>query len=73
MQLLEVSPVQSGHLEGYYLRRFDDPTFFPGSCAQIVAYGVVVGQLGVLHPETIAKFEINLPSAALEINIEPFL
>ena len=73
MQLLEVQPVQPGHLDGYHLRRFDDPTFFPGSCAKILAYGVVVGRLGVLHPETIGKFELNLPSAALEMNIEPFL
>jgi phenylalanyl-tRNA synthetase beta chain len=73
MQLLEVKAVEPGKLDGYHLQRFDDSTFFPGSCAQIVAYGIVVGRLGVLHPETIAKFELNLPSAALEMNIEPFL
>ena len=40
---------------------------------QVVAFGRVVGKLGVLHPETLAKFELALPAAAMEINIEPFL
>ena len=73
MQLLEVPAVAVGQLDGYHLRRCDDATFFPGSCAEIVAFGVVVGRLGVLHPETVTKFELHLPSAALEMNIEPFL
>jgi len=73
MQLLEVPPVAQGENGGYFLRGTDNPTFFPGRCAEIVAYGVVVGHLGVLHPETFAKFELNLPVAAMEINIETFL
>ncbi|TRY73786.1 hypothetical protein TCAL_01940 [Tigriopus californicus] len=75
MQLLEVPPVQdkSQSSAGYFIRGVDDPTFFPGRCAEIVAYGVSVGKVGVLHPETIGKFDLGLPCAALEINIEPFL
>ena len=73
MQLLEVPPVAQGEAVGYYLKGSDSPTFFPGRCAEIVAYGMTVGRLGVLHPETLAKFELNLPVAAMEINIEPFL
>jgi len=73
MQLLEVPSVPQGESAGYYLRGSDDPTYFPGRCAEVVAYGTVVGRLGVLHPETLAKFELNLPVAAMEINIEPFL
>jgi len=73
MQLLEVPPVAVGENAGYYLRGNDDPTYFPGRCAEIVAYGVVVGRLGVLHPETLGKFELSLPIAAMEIDIEPFL
>jgi len=73
MQLLEVPPTQPGNSAGYFLRGNDDPTYFPGRSAEIVAYGVVVGRLGVLHPETLLKFELSLPVAAMEINIEPFL
>ena len=73
MQLLEVPPTQPGNSAGYYLRGNDDPTYFPGRSAEIVAYGVVVGRLGVLHPETLMKFELSLPVAAMEINIETFL
>ena len=70
---LEVPPTQPGNSAGYFLRGNDDPTYFPGRSAEIVAYGVVVGRLGVLHPETLLKFELSLPVAAMEINIEPFL
>jgi phenylalanyl-tRNA synthetase beta chain len=73
MQLLEVPPTEQGNSSGYYLRGRDDPTYFPGRCAEIVAYGVVVGRFGVLHPETLAKFELSLPVAAMEINLETFL
>ena len=59
--------------DGYHLRGCDDDTFFPGRCAEIILYSKVVGKVGVLHPETLAKFELSLPAAALEINIEPFL
>lgn len=75
MQLLEVPPVQDKNKSsaGYFIRGVEDPTFFPGRCAEIVAYGVSVGKVGVLHPETIAKFDLALPCAALEINVEPVL
>ena len=73
MQLLDVPPTQPGNSAGYYLRGNDDPTYISGRSAEIVAYGVVIGRLGELHPETILKFELGLPVAAMEINIEPFL
>ncbi len=76
MTLLEVprkTPSCADRSSGYYLSKSSDATFFPGRCADIVAYGVTVGRLGVLHPETLTKFELALPCSALEINIEPFL
>ena len=74
MQLLEVQPASSpGAPDGYFLRGCDDDTFFPGRCAEIVACGMSVGRLGVLHPETVTKFDLTLPCAAMEINLEPFL
>ena len=74
MQLLEVPPSSSkDSLDGYRLKGVDDHTFQPGRCAEIIACGKVIGKLGVLHPETITKFELTCPCAAMEISIEPFL
>lgn len=73
MQLLEVPLSLDKSSCGYYLRSSDDESYFPGRAAEIVAYGQVIGRLGVLHPEVVTAFELNLPCSALEINIEPFL
>jgi len=73
MQLLEVPPVQDKSARGYYLRQGEDPTYFPGRAAEIVAYGQVVGSLGVVHPDVVTAFDLNLPCSAIEINVEPFL
>lgn len=49
----------------------------PGRCAEIRAKvgdkEHIIGTVGVLHPDVIHNFELNLPCCALEINIEPFL
>ncbi len=50
-----------------------DPTFFPGRCAEINSKGIVIGKLGVLHPDVLSEFDLNMPAAAMEIDIEPFL
>ncbi|KAK7094107.1 phenylalanine--tRNA ligase beta subunit-like [Littorina saxatilis] len=73
MQLLEVPPSKSGDDGGYYLKASDDATFFQGRCADIIGRGQKIGTLGVLHPDVISKFELGMPCAAVEINIEPFL
>ncbi|KAL6268768.1 hypothetical protein P5V15_001893 [Pogonomyrmex californicus] len=59
--------------DGYYLRAADDPMFFPQRCAEIICYGDVIGKMGVLHPDVLSKFELNIPCSMMEINIEPFL
>lgn len=68
MQLLE-TPWNTD----YHLEKIDDPTFMPGRCAAIHARGQVIGTLGVVHPQVIHNFELNMPCCALEINLEPFL
>lgn len=70
--------IVSCFLENSYRRSTLDPTFFPGRAAEIVYCNgdgkqVVLGVLGVLHPEVLAKFELNLPCCALELNIEHFV
>nr|SVE87290.1 EOG090X03QT [Daphnia similis]SVE87916.1 EOG090X03QT [Daphnia similis] len=72
MQLLEI-PLDPTGTTGYSLKSCDDATFFPGRCAHVVFEGVTVGVLGVLHPEVVTSFDLNLPCSALELNVEPFL
>merc|ERR1712127_750605 len=69
MQLLEVPLSADKSSGGYYLRSSEDESYFPGRAAEIVAYGQVIGRLGVLHPDVVTSFELNLPCSALEINI----
>ncbi|XP_078356367.1 phenylalanine--tRNA ligase beta subunit-like [Oculina patagonica] len=74
MQLLEVPYTEdktSKH--GYYLKAHEDATFFPGRCAQVIANGKPIGIMGVLHPEVVNNFELNLPCAVLELDVEEFL
>ena len=33
----------------------------------------MVGKLGVLHPEVLSAFELNMPASTLEVDVEPFL
>nr|CDJ96324.1 B3 B4 tRNA-binding and tRNA synthetase domain containing protein [Haemonchus contortus] len=71
MRLLDLNPSKEN---GYYIRACDNPTFFPGRCASIIAPGnVTLGVLGVLHPEVITAFGLTLPCCAIEMNIEYFL
>ncbi|XP_053315679.1 phenylalanine--tRNA ligase beta subunit [Spea bombifrons] len=70
MQLLAVCP---GGENGYHIKAAQDPAFFPGRCAEILAGGRSIGKLGVLHPDVITKFDLTLPCSALEITVEPFL
>lgn len=75
MQLLEVPPLLEDRTAGagYRLCAAQDPTFFPGRCAEVLVNGKFIGRLGVLHPDVILKFDLQLPCAAVEIDIEPFL
>ena len=50
-----------------------DPSFFHGSSADVLVGGKVAGQLGILHPEILPCFELNMPTSVLEINIELFV
>jgi phenylalanyl-tRNA synthetase beta chain len=70
MQLLEVALSPD---DGYQIKQSDDSTYFPGRCAEVHVRGSLIGRLGVLHPDVITSFDLNLPAAAMEIDIEPFL
>jgi phenylalanyl-tRNA synthetase beta chain len=53
----------------------EDPSFFPGMQGNIICDGVVIGVVGVLHPEVVNSkgFDINMPTTAFELNLELFL
>nr|CAI5818626.1 unnamed protein product [Callosobruchus analis] len=73
MMLLEVPWSRKKDSTGYYLKAIEDPSYFPGRCAEVICYGNSIGKIGVLHPNVLAKFELTNPCSALEINIEPFV
>lgn len=71
MQLLQVPWTKNG--TGYYLKAYDDPTYFPGRCATIMYKDNLIGIIGVLHPSVLHAFELKTPCAAVELCIEPFV
>lgn len=73
MQLLELPHLENEGKAGYYLKSGEDPAFFPGRYAEVIANGRKVGHLGVLHPDVLTAFDLNLPVSALELNLEEFL
>ncbi|KAJ8971534.1 hypothetical protein NQ317_016805 [Molorchus minor] len=73
MLLLEVPWSPTKNTVGYYLEAVDDPTYFPGRCAQIICNGSPIGKIGVLHPKVLSTFELTNPCAVVEINIQPFV
>ncbi|KAJ8935954.1 hypothetical protein NQ314_012576 [Rhamnusium bicolor] len=73
MLLLEVPWSPTKQSDGYYLTAKNDPTYFPGRCAEIICNGKLIGKIGVLHPNVLAQFELTNPCSAVEINIQPFL
>ena len=72
-RIMVLLQIPRGNPDGYHLKSCQDETFFPGRCAEIVAYGKCVGKIGVLHPETLTKFDLALPCAALEMDLQYFL
>ena len=81
MQMLNVphTTASATPKRGYFLQESEIPTFFSGRAANICyrasphAPVQTLGQIGVLHPEVLSKFELDYPCSVLEINIEPFL
>lgn len=70
MELLETNPDSK---EGYQIKPSNNPTFFPGRCAEVFLKGKSIGFFGILHPEVLKNFQLTKPCSALEINIENFL
>ncbi|GAA5806321.1 beta subunit of phenylalanyl-tRNA synthetase [Helicostylum pulchrum] len=68
---------------GYWIQEAQDDTYFPGRSAYIylryidedskVVKTEQIGSFGVLHPSVLENFELNNPTTAIEINLEPFV
>lgn len=81
MKMLRVSWIENpkeSTTRGYWIEESHSETFFPGRGATIHlrtkdgADAKVVGEMGILHPNVLAKFEIPYASSSIEFNIEPF-
>lgn len=61
----------------YSVRPGSDPCFFPGMSAEIVLCSegkeVVVGSMGVVHPEVLNNYDISYPCSILEMDVESLM
>ncbi|XP_017084020.1 phenylalanine--tRNA ligase beta subunit [Drosophila eugracilis] len=73
MQLLSVPWKTANMTKGYYLQAAEDPSYFPGRCANVMYDNVVIGKIGVLHPTVLQAFELTTPCSVVEFTIEPFV
>ncbi|GAB4313339.1 MAG: phenylalanine--tRNA ligase subunit beta [Promethearchaeota archaeon] len=51
----------------------EHPTFLPGRAGQVRVEGEPVGTIGEVHPRVLENFELEMPVAAFEVNLEAFL
>ncbi|KAK9453565.1 hypothetical protein V1511DRAFT_489833 [Dipodascopsis uninucleata] len=83
MKMLRIEYISEKEVEksGYYIKEFEDSTFFPGRAASVFyrlksdpSKAVNIGSFGILHPEVLENFDIpGMVSSALELNIEYFV
>ena len=80
-----VSLEESELVSTYELKEASDSTYFEKYCAEIYvqphlldaegnkAEPILFGKFGVLHPDVVSSFGIELPGSALEIDIDRLL
>jgi len=73
MMLLEIPASTTNGLTGYKIVPHDDPTFFPGRCANVVVSGKVIGVIGIIHPSVLEAFEYPYPVSAFHLDLEELL
>jgi phenylalanyl-tRNA synthetase beta chain len=54
----------------YGLEEAQDPRFIPGRVAAVMLEGRTVGRLGEIHPAVLANWGIQMPCAALELELD---
>jgi phenylalanyl-tRNA synthetase beta chain len=73
-------PTTSGDtIQRYILQEQDNATYFPSRSANIlIDMGdgrppVKIGEMGVLHPDVLTKFQLGYPVSCMEIDLEMFV
>ena len=54
----------------YDIKEADHPSFIPGRSGKIVLYKKEIGFLGEINPKVITNFEVEMPVAGFEIDLE---
>jgi phenylalanyl-tRNA synthetase beta chain len=54
----------------YHLKPIDHPTFIAGRVGEILIGGEAVGRIGEIHPAVLEAWEIHVPCAALELDLD---
>lgn len=81
MKMLRVEWLSTAqNKKGYWIEEDSaDKAYFPGRAANVLfcpgegKKPILVGSLGVLHPQVMANFEIPYVGSSLELNLAPFL
>lgn len=54
----------------YKLKGAEHPSFIPGRVAEVLVNGKSVGLIGEIHPKVIKNWQLEMPVAGFEINLE---
>jgi phenylalanyl-tRNA synthetase beta chain len=57
----------------YQLETLDHPSFLTGRAGKILCGGRTVGMLGEIHPEVLERWQIEMPAAAMELDLHQLL
>lgn len=57
----------------YELKEKDKSEFIQGRTAQIIINNVPIGTIGEIHPETLISFNMKMPVALIEINLDKLI
>jgi phenylalanyl-tRNA synthetase beta chain len=59
--------------KGYQLRPMDHPSFIPGRIGMIIVGGKELGLIGEVHPQVLENWQITMPCAVLELELEQLM
>ncbi|VVB60392.1 Phenylalanine--tRNA ligase beta subunit [uncultured archaeon] len=54
----------------YEVKEKENPTYISGRCAEIIVAGQSVGFIGEIHPQVLNNWQIEMPVAAFEIDVD---
>jgi len=57
----------------YEIKEYDHGAFIKGRCAAIIIKDKVAGYFGEINPETLARFNLENPAIALELNLKKLM